>query len=142
MEIKGKYGTAVVYASVVDDTTKLQIKNLMDQKLTKDLNDCGVKVTDVPFLNNALNVEQTGSIETLKPYIEGKDVVIAGVGAARVLETTKVELEDYALIANVPNIKVNSAANADTIGGKQIVVSNEAPDPNGEDNQNIITIVI
>ena len=38
MEIKGKYGTAVVYASVVDDTTKEQIKNLMDQKFTKDLN--------------------------------------------------------------------------------------------------------
>lgn len=70
------------------------------------------------------------------------DVVISGIGAARVLETTKVKLEDYALIANVPNIKVNNAFDADTIGGKQIVVSNEAPDPNGEDNQNIITIVI
>lgn len=77
----------------------------------------------------------------LSKYTE-KDVIISGIGAARILETTKVALEDYALIANVPNIKVNSAANADTIGGKQIVVSNEAPDPNGEDNQNIITIVI
>ena len=38
MEIKGKYGTAIVYASVVDETTKTQIKNLMDQKFTKDLN--------------------------------------------------------------------------------------------------------
>ena len=38
MEIKGKYGTAVIYASVVDDTTKEQIKKLMDQKFTKDLN--------------------------------------------------------------------------------------------------------
>ena len=38
MEIKGKYGTAIVYASVVDETTKIQIKNLMDQKFTKDLN--------------------------------------------------------------------------------------------------------
>ena len=34
MEIKGKYGTAVVYATVVDETTKEQIKNLMDQKFT------------------------------------------------------------------------------------------------------------
>jgi hypothetical protein len=80
-------------------------------------------------------------IVELSKYTE-KDVIISGIGAARILETTKVELEDYALIANVPNIKVNSAANADTIGGKQIVVSTEAPDPNGEDNQNIITIVI
>ena len=70
------------------------------------------------------------------------DIVISGVGAARILETTKVELEDYALIANVPGIKVNNAVNADTIGGRQIVVTNVAPDPNGEDNQNIITIVI
>ena len=38
MEINGKYGTAIVYASVVDETTKIQIKNLMDQKFTKDLN--------------------------------------------------------------------------------------------------------
>ena len=38
MEIKGKYGTAIVYATVVDETTKEQIKNLMDQKFTKDLN--------------------------------------------------------------------------------------------------------
>ena len=38
MEIKGKYGTAIVYASVADETTKEQIKNLMDQKFTKDLN--------------------------------------------------------------------------------------------------------
>ena len=38
MEIKGKYGTAIVYATVVDETTKEQIKNLMDQKFTKYLN--------------------------------------------------------------------------------------------------------
>ena len=38
MEIKGKYQTAIVYATVVDETTKEQIKNLMDQKFTKDLN--------------------------------------------------------------------------------------------------------
>ena len=38
MEIKGKHGTAIVYATVVDETTKEQIKNLMDQKFTKDLN--------------------------------------------------------------------------------------------------------
>ena len=37
MEIKGKYGTAIVYASVVDNSTKEQIKKLMDQKFTKDL---------------------------------------------------------------------------------------------------------
>lgn len=38
MEIKGKYGTAIVYATVVDESTKEQIKNLMDQKFTKNLN--------------------------------------------------------------------------------------------------------
>ena len=38
MKIKGKYGTAIVYATVFDETTKEQIKNLMDQEFTKDLN--------------------------------------------------------------------------------------------------------
>ena len=28
VEIKGKYGTAIVYATVVDETTKEQIKNV------------------------------------------------------------------------------------------------------------------
>ena len=36
MEIKGKYGTANVFASIVDDETKKQIKNLMNQKFIKD----------------------------------------------------------------------------------------------------------
>lgn len=38
MKIIGKYGTAEVYASVVDEGTKNQIKELMDQKFVKDLN--------------------------------------------------------------------------------------------------------
>lgn len=38
MEIKGKYGTALVYASIIDDTTKNQIKELMDQKFIKNTN--------------------------------------------------------------------------------------------------------
>ena len=38
MKIIGKYGTAEVYASVVDEETKNQIKELMDQKFVKDLN--------------------------------------------------------------------------------------------------------
>lgn len=37
MEIKGKYGSAIVYASVIDDKTKEQISNLMNQKFIKDL---------------------------------------------------------------------------------------------------------
>ena len=37
MEIKGKYGVAKVYATVVDDTTKTQIKELMDQKFVNGL---------------------------------------------------------------------------------------------------------
>lgn len=38
MEIKGKYGTAIIYASIVDDKTKEQVKELMNQKFVKDLN--------------------------------------------------------------------------------------------------------
>lgn len=41
MKIKGKYATADVYASVVDDTTKEQIKKLLDQKFAKN---CNIKV--------------------------------------------------------------------------------------------------
>ena len=37
MEIKGKYGVAKVYASLIDGNTKVQIKELMDQKFIKDL---------------------------------------------------------------------------------------------------------
>ena len=37
MEIKGKFGTATVYATIIDESTKEQIKNLMDQKFVKDL---------------------------------------------------------------------------------------------------------
>lgn len=38
MIIKGKYGTANVFATVVEESTKNQIKVLMDQKFIKDLN--------------------------------------------------------------------------------------------------------
>ena len=38
MEIKGKYGSAILYATVVDDKTISQVKELMDQKFVKDLN--------------------------------------------------------------------------------------------------------
>ena len=37
MAIKGKYGIAKVYASFIDENTKVQIKELMDQKFIKDL---------------------------------------------------------------------------------------------------------
>ena len=37
MEIKGKYGIAKVYASLIDENTKVQIKELMNQKFIKDL---------------------------------------------------------------------------------------------------------
>ena len=42
------------------------------EELKKELNDSGVIATDVPYLDNALNIEQTGSIEALKAYSEGK----------------------------------------------------------------------
>lgn len=45
-------------------TTKEELKN--------ELNSLGVDVTEVPFLANALNVEHTGSIESLEPFIKGK----------------------------------------------------------------------
>ena len=38
MLIKGEYGTAVIHAAIVDDTTKEQVKELMNQKFVKDLN--------------------------------------------------------------------------------------------------------
>ncbi len=41
MKIEGKYSTADVYASVVDDTTKDQIKELLDQKFAQN---CNIKV--------------------------------------------------------------------------------------------------
>lgn len=41
MKIEGKYATADIYASVVDDTTKEQIKELLDQKFAKN---CNIKV--------------------------------------------------------------------------------------------------
>lgn len=52
----------------------IRVNTLLTSKeeLSKELGNCGVKVTDVPYLYNALNIEQTGSIETLKPYIDGK----------------------------------------------------------------------
>ena len=37
MEIRGKYGVAKVYASLIDDATKDQIEELMNQKFTKNL---------------------------------------------------------------------------------------------------------
>ena len=42
------------------------------EKLKNELTACGVVVTDVPYLENAFNIEHTGSIETLMPFIEGK----------------------------------------------------------------------
>ena len=38
MLIKGEYGTAVIHAAIVDDTTKEQVKELMNQKFVMDLN--------------------------------------------------------------------------------------------------------
>ena len=37
MEIRGQYGVAKVYASLIDDATKDQIEELMNQKFTKNL---------------------------------------------------------------------------------------------------------
>ena len=38
MKIIGKYGTAEVYATIIDEKTKEQIKELMDQKFIQDTN--------------------------------------------------------------------------------------------------------
>ena len=37
MEIKGKYGEAIVYASIIGENTENQIKELMDQKFVEGL---------------------------------------------------------------------------------------------------------
>ena len=52
----------------------IRVNTLLTSKeeLSKELAECGVKVEGVPYLSNALNVEQTGSIEMLKPYKDGK----------------------------------------------------------------------
>ena len=38
MIIKGKYGNANVFATVIEESTIMQIQALMDQKFIKDLN--------------------------------------------------------------------------------------------------------
>ena len=50
--------------------------------------------------------------------------------AKQILETTKVDLSEYAKTADVPNIKVNNASSADNsakVGGYTLVISNTAP---------------
>lgn len=42
------------------------------EKLIDELSNYGVKVSEIPYLDNALNIEDTGSIEKLKPFKEGK----------------------------------------------------------------------
>lgn len=76
----------------------------------------------------------------LSKYTE-KDVIISGIGAARILETTKVALEDYVLTKDAPTIKVNNAVNADTISGKTIQVITGGQPADGT-SDNVITIVI
>lgn len=73
--------------------------------LSTEGNAAGLKLGDV-FYIRAVNVpdywwEPIKYGEELEKYTE-QDVIISGVGAARILETTKVELGDYALKTDLP----------------------------------------
>ena len=91
-------------------------------------NAAGLKLGDV-FYIRAVDVPDywwepiRDGIE-LSKYTE-KDVIISGIGAARILETTKVDLEDYALKSELPAIN--------------IVVTSTAPTT---DNTSVMTVVI
>lgn len=52
----------------------IRVNNLLTTKeeLIKELTECGVEVEKVEFLPYALNIRNTGSIENLKPFKEGK----------------------------------------------------------------------
>ncbi len=53
-------------------TIRVNTLKTSKEELIKELEACGVSVTEVNYLENALNIENTGAIEKLKPFIEGK----------------------------------------------------------------------
>lgn len=53
-------------------TVRVNTLKTSKAKLKSELEECGVKVSDVPFLDNALNIENTGSIENLSSFKNGE----------------------------------------------------------------------
>lgn len=56
---------------------------------------------------------------------EYNDIVVDGYGAARVLETTKCDLTDYALISDIPTKLPANGGNADTVDNYHIRTASE-----------------
>ena len=86
-------------AYVMDD------RNTLIDWLTNYADISSLKTGDV-FLIRAINVpdywwEPVAEAVTLSQYTDN-DIIIDGKGAARVLETTKVDLADYALASDIP----------------------------------------
>lgn len=72
MKIEGKYSTCDVYASVVDDTTKEQIKELLDQKFAQN---CNVKVMADCHAGKGCVIGTTMKItDTVVPSLVGVDI--------------------------------------------------------------------
>lgn len=53
-------------------TIRVNTLKTTKEKLAKDLRECGVKVSNVAFLENALNIDDTGSIENLPSFKKGE----------------------------------------------------------------------
>lgn len=53
-------------------TIRVNTLKTTKEELTKELTECGVEVENIGFLPNALNISNTGSIELLKPFKDGK----------------------------------------------------------------------
>ena len=53
-------------------TIRVNTLKTTKEKLKSELEKCGIEVTDVPFLPNALNINNTGSIENLTSFIHGE----------------------------------------------------------------------
>lgn len=72
MKIEGKYATVDVYASVVDDTTKEQIKELLDQKFVQN---CNIKVMADCHAGKGCVIGTTMKItDTVVPSLVGVDI--------------------------------------------------------------------
>ena len=71
----GKENTVKILEGLSDrPPLTIRVNTLKTNKsdLMQELNLCGVRAQEVPFLTNALNIENTGSIESLKPFKDGK----------------------------------------------------------------------
>lgn len=53
-------------------TIRVNTLKTTKKDLVEELKNIGVKVSEVPFLENALNIEDSGAIEKLRPFIDGK----------------------------------------------------------------------